>query len=99
MSSRNKAFLQIIQNNCLRIIFRIKFDPNNLISNEYLNQNANISSIEARASKLCNNYLGQAINFENPVISKLIIDFEDFKEEFRKSKKKFYNTLLGELNI
>ena len=99
MSAKNKAFLQVVQNNCLRIIFRIKYDPNNLISNEFLNQKANISSIEERANKLTYNYLDKAINSENPIISELISEFEEFKVEFKSTKKKYYKTLLGELHI
>ena len=71
MTSQNREALQIVQNKCLRIIFQIKYDPENLVSTELLHSKSKLDSIESRSESLISKYLLQELLpfIESPVAS------------------------------
>ena len=96
LSAQNQTYLQTTQNNCLRIIYRIHYDPDNLVSNSTLHKNANLETIYERACFINNRYKFQCLLNNNPIIVDLINDFEEFKNTFEtKKERKSYKTLLG----
>ena len=96
LSAQNQTYLQTTQNNCLRIIYRIHYDPDNLVSNTTLHKNANLETIAERACFINSRYKFQCLLNNNPIIVDLINDFEEFKNTFEtKKERKSYKTLLG----
>ena len=68
--------LEAIQNNALRIIFRLQRDE---ITNDELRKKASIISVKARGRILYEKYLQKALATENPLALMLIDDFLAFK--------------------
>ncbi len=77
LSDSNKKSLQIIQNKSLRTIFNIK-NPEH-ISTVELHELANIETIESRANHLNKTYITKNFHNGNPLVHKLIDEFELFK--------------------
>ena len=69
--------LQIIQNNCLRII--CKKDRSTLI--EELHECANVSMVEVRLKKMSRKYIASNIITNNPLVKTLANDYVEFVNE------------------
>ena len=82
MTAKNKEALQTIQNKCLRIIFHIKYDPENHVSTQFLHSKSKLELLEERSESLSSNYLFQAQVYNNPIIVELLDEYEQFKDEF-----------------
>ena len=70
----NTKKLQIVQNDALRIILKLKKED----GNQRLYDESKIESIEQRMNKLNTRYLCKAINYENEMIKNLISEYEEF---------------------
>jgi hypothetical protein len=84
LSDTNKLAIQRIQNKALRIIHNIKFDDH--ISTKQLHEIGQIETIEERARYINEKYLTDNIKNNNPLINKLIDEYELFNE-FTNNKK------------
>ncbi len=84
LSDTNKLSIQRIQNKALRIINNIKFDDH--ISTRQLHEIGQIETIEERARYINEKYLTDNIKNNNPLINKLIDEYDLFNE-FTNNKK------------
>lgn len=75
LTIERKRQLQIIQNNCLRIILKKPFLYTRI---DDLHKEAGIEKIEARFSKLNSTYFSYAILNKNPLISKMCKEYISF---------------------
>ena len=66
--------LQVIQNDALRTIFKLKKED----GNQRLYEISQIEKIDERMRKLNDRYFKKAILYENELIVKLISEYEDF---------------------
>lgn len=76
-SQKIKDDFEVIQNNSLRIIFKISiFD---YISVEELRERANVTSINQRHENLLNDYYERALVTHNPLLNELFTGYKKFK--------------------
>ena len=79
MTKGRMGDLEIMQNNALRIIFKIN-QQNDHVTNESLRALANVETIKDRHTRLMNNYLINAINTGNPLLLRVFEEYRLFKE-------------------
>ena len=70
--------LEVMQNNALRIIFKVSF--NDHVSVDTLRSWAGVESIADRHRQLLPNYYEKAIVTNNPLVNQLFKNYKDFKE-------------------
>jgi hypothetical protein len=90
-STRNK--LQRIQNQGLRSILRCKSDEKSV---DDLHKELNIEKLADRAAVLRDRYFEQASTNENPLISDLINEFEQFCED---TSWRYFTTILDSVRL
>ena len=91
-ASKNKAKLESSQSKCLRMIFKIKYNKNNIISNTELAKKANLETIEERSKKLLNEYIFKCISTQNELIKPLIENYFNMRSTLPEAAKQ---TLIG----
>ena len=74
LNKENKTKLQVIQNNCLRIILK----KNSYTRISDLHNLANIETIESRFKKLNSSYFRRGLINKNPIILELINDYINY---------------------
>ena len=89
LSNTNQSALQRIQNKALRIIHNVKYDDH--MTTERLHEIGKIETIKERANYLNNKYMENNLNNNNPLLHKLIDEFEVYKELTNQTK---HTTLL-----
>ena len=70
--------LETIQNNCLRIIFKVR--RTNRLTNESLREEAKIPKIEDRMKELLERCFERAFVAKNPLIQNLFAEYKEFRQ-------------------
>jgi len=80
MSKKSKKFLQKLQNNSIRICYKIKFNEltQKMVSTQEIHKIANIEMIEKRCETLKKEYIENAVATSNPIICGLINEYRNY---------------------
>ena len=79
MSKPRIEKLEALQNNALRLVFKI-YQANDHVKNENLLARANIQSVTERHKMLRERYFENAIISSNPIVIEIFKNYKDFKE-------------------
>ena len=91
ISETSRNSLQIIQNNCLRIIY--KFKRRDISINE-LHTLTKMDKLDSRAKSLKERYINLAQNNHNPLIKEI---YNDYVQSYNNTQKNNFSTLFDDV--